>query len=384
MSEVEAIVVGGGIAGACTAAMLTELGVETVLIDAAACAGRGASAYSGGIVRLYDPDPVMMELGRLALHARRARRFGRIFDTAIRRTGVLYRAPEGEADAIRDAMHRLGDEGSPWRFLSRAQLSRLTDFVLPQREKLDLYEQEGGHSDVRLATHAMAHLVRENGLVLEHTRVVRLSRSDCGLMEAHLSSGAILRSRVVVVATGAWTGGLIDGLPVEARSIPLALIEMNGAPRLPVIDAPAGTYALPVGSSVLAIGCGLRSSGSAPEELLPTTAMHEADSLEKLAALTGRQRPATPLAVLNGFDSYTPDNRPLLGFVGEDEDDRVYAITGLAGLGFKLAPALAELAAHEIRGRLRGVGPAPTKLAEAFRPQRFAAPPARLSCRRTT
>jgi len=382
MSEFEAIVVGGGIVGACTAAMLAELGVDVVLLDSAVCAGRGASAYSGGIVRLYDADPVMMELGGLALQARRARRFGRVFDTAIRRTGVLYRAAEGEAEAIRNAMETLGDEASPWSFLSRAQLARLTDFVLPQREKLDFFEREGGHSNVRFATHAMAHLVRETAPVLEHMEVARLSRSDCGLNEVHLSGGAILRSRVVVVAAGAWTGRLIDHLPVEARSIPLALIEMNGAPSLPVIDIPAGTYAVPFGSTLLGVGCGHRTAGPTPDELTGNNELHHADCLKQLAALTGRQRPSTTLSIFNGFDSYTPDNRPLVGFV--DEDECVYAITGLAGLGFKIAPAIAELAAQRIRARLRGVGPAPMKLAEAFHPRRFADSPVRLVSRRTS
>lgn len=63
----EVCVIGGGVMGATLAASLCERNVETVLLEAGTVAGQGASAFSGGLVRCYDPDPTIMALSSHAL-----------------------------------------------------------------------------------------------------------------------------------------------------------------------------------------------------------------------------------------------------------------------------------------------------------------------------
>lgn len=369
MKVFETIVVGGGIIGATTAAMLSNRGVEVALLDGATCAGQGGSAYSGGIVRLYDADPVMMALGRHASHVRQHSRVGQVFDRSIRRTGVLYRAKAEDEEVIRAAMASV--EGT--RFLTASELKNLTDFVKPSADKIDLFETQGGHSDVRFATHSMAHMVREQGLVIEHAPVLRLEQTDQGLAEVHLKSGATLHARCVIIAAGPWTGSLIKDLLIEARSVPLGLMETPQAPHLPIIDMTVGTYVVPFGGKVFGIGCGPRHSADLPEDLPSTGPAHVADSLTKLAALTGTDTEATSLGVLNGVDAYTPDARPVIGY--RTPSSPFYVITGMAGLGFKVAPAIADIAATEIHSRLRDLNTPSHALAGHFHAARFDAVP---------
>lgn len=372
MKIFETIVVGGGIIGACTAAMLSELGVEVLLIDSDTCAGRGASAFSGGIVRFYDADPEMMQLNALADRILKERHVGRVFEKSIRRSGMLYRAPVGEFQQIKENMAKFGRHDGQWSFLSRPQLEKLTDFVLPDSGKLDLFEKEGGFSDVRFATHSMAHLVREAAQVLEHTRVMSVGQTGDGTAEVYLENGSKLYSRIVVIATGAWIAQLFDDAPIEARTIPLALFEIGSAPSFPVIDMREGTYAVPFGSTIVGVGCAPRATAPVPNLLPPVSKMHEADGLLKLNALTGGEKTASSLGILKGFDSYTPDNRPILGFLGTHSS--VYAMSGFGGLGFKIAPAVAEIAGSQIQARLRQDSPPDIEVARALSPRRIWTP----------
>ena len=370
MNTYDVIVVGGGIIGATTAAMLSERGADVALVERRTCAGAGASAYSGGIVRLYDADPLMMRLGAHALRARRTTSVGTAFDQAIRTTGVLYRAPEEELGTIVAAMEAEGPD-YPHQILARDQLSDLTNFVSPRRDGVDLFEPRGGYGDVRYAVHVMAHIVRDRGTVIEHAEVRKIGALSGGGAEVRLADGYRLHSRSVVVAAGAWSGQLVEGLPTEARSIPFGLIRVARVLELPIIDIPAGTYAVPSGDGLIGIGCGPRAVATSPEDLPRMDESHRASSLAQLAALTGRSHAAEPVTVLRGFDAYTPDNRPILGFL--DDRKTLYVISGLSGLGFKIAPAIADLAADAVRARLFGSAEAAGQLAEAFGPGRFAA-----------
>ncbi|WP_443033326.1 FAD-dependent oxidoreductase [Streptomyces sp. CS62] len=70
------------------------------------------------------------------------------------------------------------------------------------------------------------------------------------------------------------------------------------------------------------------------------------------------------------MDGYTPDKRPVVGAAGPDG---LYLALGFSGGGFKLAPAVAELAALEIAEGGAVPGKAVQELLEPYRPQRFLA-----------
>jgi sarcosine oxidase subunit beta len=65
-----------------------------------------------------------------------------------------------------------------------------------------------------------------------------------------------------------------------------------------------------------------------------------------------------------GFDGYTPDKRPAIGWHGPVG---LYACTGFSGGGIKVAPAVADLVAEEI------ISGSPVAALAPYRPGRFAA-----------
>src|ERR1700744_2222874 len=57
----EVAVIGGGIYGSAVAYFLSCRGIRVVLLERGVVGGEGATAWSGGIVRVYDPDPVLAD-----------------------------------------------------------------------------------------------------------------------------------------------------------------------------------------------------------------------------------------------------------------------------------------------------------------------------------
>lgn len=376
-------VIGAGIIGAGIAARLTSLGVSVVLIDQGAAGSLGASSYSGGLVRLYDSDPLLMDLAAMSIGLLDKAPFATSYTPSLQRTGAIYRAAPDQLEVMGDAIERYACEGYPMRLLSSHEPG-----YAPGR--VNLFEPHACVGNVRQAVASLAALVRREGLVLEHCELKAL---DCrSRHEVLLDIGqAILRCRAVVIAAGAWSQRWLPQLGLQTRSIPLARVHTQAQWSMPVIDAVTQSYCIPLTSNLVQTGCGLRDSAPWPQDLPLPDARHAQDArvrLQQLGSAAGEHDDgpvATPAAqhrkpdpwqvldVLPGFDSYTPDGRPLLGF--SDADSPIYLATGLSGLGFKLAPGLADIAAEQLQHHLNDTEPGSGW--EALSPSRLMSGPQR-------
>lgn len=366
--EFDVGVIGAGIIGATVAAALCEGGLRTALIDRGSCGAAGATSYSGGLVRLYDPDPVRMALAAHSLGCMRASRHGLAFDAALRRTGTVYRAALTESQSLQAAVEQYARPDYPMLLIDDRQLDQINTLSSDAPGYVNLFEPRAGIGDPRQATRSMAALLAGagptacSGLLLEHAEVTAIETGPDG---AHIHLGTSrLHCRVVVVATGAWAARLLPALALQTRSIPLARITCveAAAAAVPVIDTVAGTYAIALGGHVIQAGSQLRHAAAFPEQLPmpgdssrapePLLARQGEDAMRRLSQLQGRPVQGTVLDVLPGFDGYTADGRPLVGFLGADSP--VFVATGMNGLGFKLAPGIADIALGQIRKRLLG------------------------------
>ena len=370
--DYQVAVIGAGIIGASIAAKLAHLGVSVALIEQGTAGGRGASAYSGGLLRLYDSDPLLMALAARSIGLLDDEPFASAYTPALRRTGMLYRAALEELGPLRDAIGQYHCEQYPMRLLDRDQLATLHPPSVAAPRRLCLYEPHAWVGNVRQAAAALAGQVRRNGLLLEHTEVEAI---DCrSRNEVRLTLGeATLRCRAVVIATGAWSGQwLHQGLAgdpgggLEARSIPLARVACDEDWPLPIIDAATHTYGIPLTPRLVQTGCQPRATAALPAQLPAPDARHAADARIRLERLSSG-RAGRIVDILPGFDGYTPDGRPLVGFCSAQSP--LYLATGLSGVGFKLAPAIAELAAEDLCRHLAGQTPGPQE--QAFSPRRL-------------
>ncbi len=363
--ECDVAVVGGGVLGATIAAALVDRGVRTALIERGACAAQGSSRHSGGIVRLYDPDPVLMALARHSLHCLRARPFGEEFARSLARTGVLYRAPASQVEAVRAALAAAADPLHP------VHMDRAPDagpWGSPRAGRLDLWEPQGAVGDVRMAVRCMANRVQRHGLLLENVSVCAIESEGSDRASLLLQDGR-LRCRIAVVAAGPWAGRLLPWLNVQSRTIPLARLWARAPASMPVIDAVAGSYVVPLSGHLVQVGSGIRHAAERPEDLPPAGEAQRADALQRLAQLSGMDEAGPVLDVLDGYDAYSPDGRPLVGFAGDEQP--IYVATGMCGIGFKLAPAIADIASYDIGLRLGRTSSAIADPWPALRPARL-------------
>lgn len=368
----EVCVIGGGVVGATLAASLCEHNVETVLLEAGTVAGQGASAFSGGLVRCYDPDPTIMALASHALTVQRNAHFAEVFSSAIQRTGMVYRAAPTQADQIDHALASYSNAEYALRRLSAGEVDEMSLYVAHRTDRVNIYEPNAGIGDVRMATRLMANLVMHQGLLLEHARVEAIDMDKQGGCRIH-TSNATFSSRVVVIAAGAWSHHWCPQ-QMEVRTIPLARLYGADLPPIPVIDAPAQAYAIPSGRDVVLVGCQPRSQASHVKELSAPNQEHKQDALRRLQDITGARSETQVLDVLAGYDSYSRDGRPMLGFTSNR--GACYVAAGLSGIGFKLAPALAAIASDEICRFLQCKRKAPRHLWHELSPEREGAFPA--------
>ncbi|EPF66916.1 NAD(P)/FAD-dependent oxidoreductase [Pseudomonas syringae] len=349
--DYEIAVIGAGITGASIAAKLCSAGVSVALIDKGAAGSLGASGYSGGLVRLYDSDPLLMELAAYSISLMDDGIFASTYATALRRTGVIYRAATDQLDNLHRAIDQYGSERYPMRLLSGHELDGRRYPHCPTLERVNLFEPRACVGNVRQAVAALCQSVRQQGLLLEHREIKSIDCRAPDLVHINLGS-ATLRCRAVVVAAGAWSQHLVPHPGLEARSIPLARVLTEGDWSMPVIDAVTQSYGIPLTRHIVQTGCGARDSGLWPEHLAQPDARHREDACKRVAQLCASAGKPQVLDVLPGFDSYSADGRPMLGFCAERSP--VYLAAGMSGLGFKFAPGVAHIAVEQLRRHLAG------------------------------
>ncbi|OCR22287.1 FAD-binding oxidoreductase [Pseudomonas syringae] len=351
--DYEVAVIGAGIVGASIAAKLCSAGISVALIDKDGSAASGASALSGGLVRLYDPDPLLMELAAYSIGVMREGIFAATYARALRRSGVLYRAAPDQQERISRAIEQHASAQYPMRLISSEEFKSGHFPRSPSTERINLYEPQACVGNVRLATAMLANSVRQDGLLLENCEVKAI---ECrSRHQAHIDLGAVtLRCRAVVVAAGAWSRRLLPELHLQTRSIPLARVVTATDCSMPIIDSETQAYAIPLTCHLVQAGCGFREVQEFPENLGLPDVRNQQDARERVHHLLGAND-SVVLDVLPGFDSYSPDGRPLVGFC--DGQSPVYLATGLCGLGFKLAPGIAQIAFEQLQRHLRHQDP---------------------------
>ncbi len=283
-------------------------------------------------------------------------------DPGYRETGALVVARDrDEAEALERELAFRRELGLEVQRLRPSQARRLEPALAPTvRLALDV---PGDHAaDPRLLVAALAAACRAAGVeVRTRAEVARVALRD-GRAEGVEVAGETLRAGQVVLAAGAWSGGLGD-LPVRpVKGQVLRLRDPEGPGLLARILRFEGGYVVPRGDGRYVLGATVEERG------FDTTVT--AGGLRELLRDAQELLPGLDELVLEeataGLRPGTPDNAPLLGRT--DRAEGLVLATGHHRNGILLAPVTGELVAAVLAGEV------PAELAP-FAPDRFARAP---------
>ncbi len=235
---VDVAIVGGGYCGLVTALMLARAG-RTVQVIEAGEIGEGASGLNGGQVipgLKYDPETLLARFGsagpRLVDFA--ASTADSVFDLIKRenldvpvvRNGWIQAAHTVTAlELARERDRQWRARGADAQLLSADDIARMTGAKGYIGGWLD---RRAGTIDPLAYVSELARIAGEAGArISTGTRALRLNHRD-DMWSVETSTGAVVTARHVVVATNAYSDGLVPGL---ARTlVPLHSFQVATAP----------------------------------------------------------------------------------------------------------------------------------------------------------
>jgi sarcosine oxidase, subunit beta len=347
----EVVVIGGGVVGCSVAFHLAEAGVDVLLVERDSI-GSGSSSKAAGGVRACFSDPVNVALGKRSLELLRdfdARPGGEI---DLRTTGYLFlltSSAEVEEFGHAVEVHRaLGVRSSLVDVDTAAALSPLADL---DDVVAACWSPDDGTVTPEAVVTAYAGAARRLGARL--VTAAEVVAADCTGGEVRSVTvrtdgvDTVVRTGTVVVAAGAWSGGVAALLGIDLPVQPLRreIVVTGPVPGLDqqtpmafTIDAATTFYFHREGAGLLVgwsdpsveVGFGLARDPAYLDGIV-AQAQHRAPRLLEAEVIGG----------WSGLYEMSPDHD---GIVGELESvSRVLYATGFSGHGFLQAPALGEV-----------------------------------------
>ncbi len=364
MATFDVAVIGGGIIGCSSAAMLAERGMRVVLFEATAI-GAGASGRNLGVLQ-HPFDPVLAPLFHDSLdrYLRLAAEVGGAFEVRPEPAGLLLIDADADtartqADNLRAAVPELRAEFLDADAVAEAEPSLARGFAACRLET--------GHPlPPAAATAAWARVAQDRGVQLQVGTAVRPRLDGDRVAGVQLDDGETVAAERVLLAAGPWTPELAHsdgswhpitrtwGVTVQVRlgdDAPRHVVEqdevdaVNRPARALERAATAGEEVEPESLFSIASAAGVSTIGST---FLPA----EPDA-DRVAALLLR-RGASYLPALAGVDvvevrrcarPQSEDGRP---FIGRLPAAGLWVCAGHGPWGISTGPASAALVADAI------------------------------------
>lgn len=366
----EVVIIGAGIMGCAIAHELARRGVDDIHVIEKDAIGRGATADAAGGIRQQFSTETNVRLATASVRV--WERFGEEFGTEIglRQQGYLFVLTEaGQEPVFRANLEMQQRLGVPARWVSPAEIGELNPHIVLDDVIGGTFCPEDGWVDTYQATMAFAQAARRLGVSIQEETAVTGIQQEGGRVTGVETADGLIATPLVIICAGPQTRqvGQMAGvdLPVAPyRRMSFITEPFDALPRtLPMtIEFASGLYFHPESGGFL-FGMGDPDEPSSfnktvDEDWMMTT-------VERLVERAPVFENASVRRGWAGFYEITPDDNPLLGFVGEPAGLAVAA--GFSGHGFMQGPAIGTCIAELILG-----GEAKLVDISPFRPSRFA------------
>jgi len=346
MTGCDALVVGGGIAGASVAAELSSR-CEVVLAERESqlslhTTGRSAAMF----LQSYGPPQIRLLTRASRDHMEQVGEHEGVPVLTPRR--LLWIAGADRLAELRSAVEKLPD----LRPVDAEAAVAMCAALDPDWLAAAALEEDACDIDVPLLCASFANTARDNGSRVVTGAEVGGAERRNGRWRVVTAAGRF-DAAVVVVAAGAWAdqvartfGARPVGLRPLRRTIAVARpARMPIEPAWPmVVGVDESFYFRPEGPNLLVSPAD--QTPSAPCDARPEET-DVAIALERVNAVT-RLGLRSVLTAWAGLRTFAPDGNPVIGY--DPDVDGVYWLAGQGGYGIQTAPAIARLAAAQVWG----------------------------------
>lgn len=351
-SSTDVLVVGGGVIGASIAYHLACAGIGRVMLcEQDRLPGAGATAKSGGLLRMHHTNPWQARLAwqSYPIFAEWADAVGG--DCGFRPIGCVMLVGPEHRGALERNVQALRGLGIPTRTLEPEELAELQPLCRTEGIGAAAYEPFSGYASPALTALAYVQRARDRGLVaLEGARVTSIQHSGGRVTGVQSSLGAI-GADTVVLASSFWAarlaGELGVAIPVRPKRVSICFLTWTPPPGIPLcayMDDTIGTYFRPEPGRALLVGAGAQDCD--PADAPVVSEQDVIDARARVGVRLPLARDAAAVSARSALDGYTPDKHPILGPL--DGLRGLYLAVGFSGAGFKIAPAVGRGVAAEI------------------------------------
>jgi glycine/D-amino acid oxidase-like deaminating enzyme len=369
----DAIVIGGGIVGACCADALADAGLTVAVLERHGLAGGTTAAGEGNI--LVSDKELGPELDLALISNARWRQIGEELDDDLElepKGGLMVATTEAGHAAITELAIDQRAAGVTAEPLDPTQARELEPHLTPDLVGAMAYPQDQQVQPVKASAALLRRARRRGASVHPHTRVTAFHLDGSGAVTAVTTDRGTIATRVVVNAAGVWSRDIaalagVD-LPIHPRRGQILVTEpLPTLIRRKVYDADyVGTVgaADPTAPAISSVIEGTRAGTVLIGSSRELVGLDRRPNWPLMAAMAARAIELFPvLADVNllrtylGFRPYSPDHLPVIG--PDTEVAGLHHATGHEGAGIGLAPATGDLVAALVTGTAPGLDPAP-------------------------
>jgi glycine/D-amino acid oxidase-like deaminating enzyme len=357
----DAVVIGGGILGACTALHLAEGGAgKVVLLEREPALGTQTTHAGAGFVG-YWAGELEGELARYGIEFYERLQAEAGEDLGVRHVGLLFPAlSEPGVEMLREEYER-EQEFATVELVDADEACRLSPLLAREAIYGGLYQPDGRQVPTRRVIHALAQRLNAAGVEVETGVEALRAQTSCGRVIGIRTSAGNIATGIIVNAAGAATRAVASRDGVDVAAVPLLesrvltepLAEVReGLPMLLFFERDL-FYARTEDGGLLygAIERELGASSRVPLAAPPGTGElpeHAAANHERLATELADVIPALKTARTreraSGLPTWTPDGRHILG--PAPGLDGYVVLAGCNESGVTHGPGLARFAAE--------------------------------------
>jgi glycine oxidase len=365
MNSTDVVVVGGGVIGLSIAWCLAREGVRATVLDRGEM-GQGASWAGAGMIpphveRLRTNPTIDLRSWSAMLYPEWSDKLREEtgIDNGYRRNGgVDVAADLSEDNELKTSAGRWRNEKIVYERLEPGDFARVEPALNPELRVAYFLPDR---AQIRNPRHvkALARSLGMRGVPLRRFSAVLGFEARDGRVSAVLTESGPIPCGQVVVAAGAWSSGILEGLGVRVATPPLkGQIVLLRSDRLLLrrIVEHGKNYLVPRDDGRILIG--------ATEEDAGFDTRSTPEALRDLVAEAYRLCPSLKDAEVErswaGLRPGSVDSKPYLGFAPGYSN--VIVATGHKRAGLQLAPASAEVIADLVMGRPPRVDLAPFRL----------------------